>query len=98
MSKSPEPRIGDWYKCPEQDSFEIVAVDNDDGTIEVQFFDGTIEEWDLETWAAMEISTAAAPEDWSGSLDITPEDYGVDLDRHCAESTNILDVIDKDMK
>jgi len=45
-----------------------------DGTIEVQYFDGTVEELDLADWQAQrtkgEIEDAEAPEDWSGSVDV----------------------------
>ena len=50
----------------------------DEGTIEIQHFDGTVEELDFDDWAASwhdrEIETAAAPEDWSGSVDMDAED------------------------
>jgi len=52
-----------------------VAVDEDDATIELQFFDGTIDEVDTETWSKLLIEKVAAPEDWSGSVDMDPEDF-----------------------
>ena len=71
---TPQPSIGDWYRLNRGDSFEIVAVDEDDGTIELQHFDGTIEEMDLEDWNSQwsdgALEVAEAPEDWSGSVDI----------------------------
>ncbi|NOX09006.1 MAG: hypothetical protein GXP22_05880 [Gammaproteobacteria bacterium] len=97
MAQSPNPNIGDWYTTLDKEAFEIVAVDNDDDTIEIQYFDGTVAEWDLETWMEMEISTSAPPEDWSGSLDIAREDYGVDLERHCADSQDVLSIIDREL-
>jgi hypothetical protein len=51
-----------------------VAVDEQDRTIELQHFDGTIEELDAETWRSMDLEAAEAPEDWSGSVDINTED------------------------
>lgn len=96
MSKSPEPRIGDWYHTLRKESFEIVAIDHDDATIEVQYFDGTIEEWDMDIWSELAVSATEQAEDWSGSLDISPEDYGVDLDLHYANTLDILNVIDRD--
>jgi hypothetical protein len=44
---TPQPGIGDWYRLHGGDSFEIVAVDEEDGTIDIQYFDGTLEEMDL---------------------------------------------------
>jgi hypothetical protein len=74
---SPSPVVGDWYRRPGNADalFEIVAIDRDDGTIEAQHFDGTLEEFDLESWDELEFEEAQAPEDWTGSVDVEPEDY-----------------------
>ena len=68
-----QPIIGDWYRNPDGALFEVVAYDDDDGTIEIQFFDGTIEELERDDWNAQwkegTIETGEAPEDWSGSVD-----------------------------
>jgi len=71
---SPTPIVGDWYRRPNGALFEVVAIDRDDGTIEVQHFDGTLEEFDLESWDEQEFEEAQAPEDWTGSVDVEPED------------------------
>lgn len=71
----PEPAIGRWYRRSNGQLFEVVAVDEDDATIELQFFDGTIDEVDQETWSKLLIERVAAPEDWSGSVDMDPEDF-----------------------
>ena len=47
-----KPTIGNWYRIQGSDSFEVVAFDEDDGTIELQYFDGTVEEMDIEDWQA----------------------------------------------
>jgi hypothetical protein len=71
----PEPAIGRWYRRANGQLFEVVAVDEADATIELQFFDGTIDEVDQDTWSRLLIERVAAPEDWSGSVDMDPEDY-----------------------
>lgn len=65
------PEIGRWY----QDSisgqvFEIVALDQDEGTVQVQFFDGEIADFDLEAWGEMALVPAAAPEDWRSAFEL----------------------------
>jgi hypothetical protein len=72
---SPSPVVGEWYRRPGGALFEVVAIDRDDATVEAQHFDGTLEEFDLETWAEQEFEEAQAPEDWTGSVDVEPEDY-----------------------
>jgi len=76
--QSPAPIIGDWYRGPTGDLFEVVAIDEDDDTIEIQYFDGTLEEYDRETWSAQGIVEADPPEDWTGSVDVDQEDYDVE--------------------
>ena len=71
----PDATVGRWYRRPNGQLFEVVAVDEDDETIELQFFDGTIDEVDQETWSNLLVQQVAAPEDWSGSVDMDPEDY-----------------------
>lgn len=79
-----QPGIGDWYRLSGGELFEVVAFDEADGTIEVQYFDGTVEEFDIEDWRAQRasgaIEEAEAPEDWSGSVDVEPEDGRAEAD------------------
>jgi hypothetical protein len=72
---SPSPIVGDWYRRTNGSLFEVVAIDRDDGTVEIQHFDGTLEEFDLEAWDEQEFEEAQPPEDWTGSVDVEPEDY-----------------------
>ncbi len=69
------PVIGDWYRRSNGTLLKIVAADEEDATIEVQFFDGTIDEVDFDTWNGMVLERVGAPEDWSGSVDMDPEDF-----------------------
>jgi hypothetical protein len=75
---TPQPGIGDWYRLNGGALFEVVALDDDDGTIEIQYFDGTVEEMDIEDWDAQwedgALESAEAPEDWSGSVDVEAGD------------------------
>lgn len=73
--KAALPVIGNWYRQLDGSLCEVVAVDTDDGTIEVQHFDGTVEEFDGESWEEQLLQEADAPEDWTGSVDVEPEDY-----------------------
>jgi len=75
MTFEPTPRIGDWYKSTTGDAFEIVAQDDDDDTLELQYYDGTIEELDAESWEYMHPEPIEPPEDWSGSMDLSREDH-----------------------
>ena len=69
------PVIGQWFRRPNGTLFEVVAIDEDDATVEIQQFDGTIDELDIERWPELLLTEASAPEDWSGSVDMDPEEY-----------------------
>jgi len=101
---SAQPEIGAWYRLRGGESFEVVAIDEDEGTIEMQSFDGTVEEMDIEDWEAQhasgEIEAAEAPEDWSGSVDVDDEDdspspnSGYEGDSQMASGLDGLDLFD----
>ena len=74
MNFEPTPKIGDWYKNTIGETFEVVAQDEEDDTLELQYFDGTVEELDLETWESMHPEPIEQSEDWSGSMDLARED------------------------
>ncbi len=74
MHFEPIPRIGDWYKNTIGDAFEVIAQDDDDDTLELQYYDGTLAELDPETWESMHPVPIEPPEDWIGSMDIARED------------------------
>jgi len=87
---APHPNIGEWYRHAGGDSFEVVAFDEDDGTIEIQYFDGTVQEMEIEDWDAYceerALEAAEPPEDWSGSVDVDPdEDVGSRSDPYSDE-------------
>lgn len=69
------PVIGQWFRRPNGTLFEVVAIDHEGMTVEVQQFDGTVDEFDIERWPDLLLTEASAPEDWSGSVDMDPEDY-----------------------
>lgn len=94
--EAPIPVVGDWYKDAAGGVFEVVAIDEDEGTIEIQYFDATVEELDVDSWNELYLLPIEPPEDWSGSLDIEREDYGVDLEENRSEDwVSALDFIDR---
>lgn len=91
----PHPIVGEWYRHNGVTILEVVAFDKDDGTIEVQYFDGTVEEFDLENWNQFYVEEIVAPEDWSGSMDIQPEDFKIGIEEVPAQEwSSPLDFFD----
>lgn len=72
------PQVGHWYRQFNGNLFEVVALDEKDATVELQHFDGTLDEIDLESWGNLLVESVGAPEDWSGSVDMDPEDVAAE--------------------
>jgi len=71
---TPEPRIRDWYRNEQDQIFRVVAINDGDGTIEVQMQQGDIEEIDSDDWADWALEAVDEPEDWSAAFDdLDPE-------------------------
>ena len=49
-------------------------LDDDERTVEIQHFDGDIEELSREEWRSLRIELSEEPENWSGALDIAEQD------------------------
>lgn len=81
MATELDPVVGNWYLNTENDTtFEVVAMDEDEGTIEVQMYEGEVEEIDIDDWYEMNLEEAAEPDDWVGAYDDTDDDDEDDLE------------------
>jgi Family of unknown function (DUF6763) len=88
--------VGSWYQTPGGGYLEVVAFDPDEGTLEVQHYDGTIEEYAMEDWEELRPYRAEPPEDWRGSLDLSRDDYEGELDGPVREyQGNPLDLMEE---
>lgn len=76
------PKIEQWYQDSASGAvFEIVALDIDEGTVQVQYLDGEIANIDPEDWNELLLQKAAAPEDWRSAFELDGE---ADLDPDAA--------------
>jgi hypothetical protein len=63
-----EPTVKQWYEDLENDeTFQVLKVDEDKETVEIQYLDGEIEELDIDSWAELDLELTEEPEGWSGS-------------------------------
>ena len=85
MGREYEPTVGQWYDDLEnEETFQVLKVDEDKEIIEIQHLDGDIEELDIDNWAEMDLDLTEEPEGWSGSKagkeDVEDEDEDEDDD------------------
>jgi hypothetical protein len=78
MANQCEPVIEQWYlRRDKGEMFRVVAVDANDGAVDVQNFGGDVEELDREAWLDLDIELADPPENWTGPFDdIETDDLG----------------------
>ena len=95
-----KPIVGQWYRGGTNELFEVVAIDDGDETIEIQYFDGTVTEIEFDAWQELLrdelIDLADAPEDWSGAVDVEAED--LDREFEDAPRTPWSDPHDRSMR
>lgn len=75
MPNELDPLIDQWYFHRDKGQrFFVTAVDEEEETIEVQHFDGDLEEFSLEQWQELDIELSEEPENWTGALDVAERD------------------------
>lgn len=81
MPNELDPLTDQWYVYQDKGQrFYVTAIDEASGTVEVQHFDGNIEEFTLDEWNELNIELSVAPENWNGALDFGElDDLGTEV-------------------
>lgn len=75
MGRDYDPVPGQWYEDLEDEVvFQVLSVDPDEELVQIQYEDGEIEEFDLDTWHELDLDQVDEPEGWSGSEEEEEED------------------------
>jgi len=76
-----DPIVGNWYAHLDKGQrFTVTAISEDDDTVELQHFDGDVEEVSTSDWYELDIELSEEPENWSGALDISEvDDFGTEI-------------------
>jgi|GEM_PF-419348 hypothetical protein len=72
------PEIYQWYQHQDKgQQFCVTGIDMETRTIQVQNFDGSIDEYSFTEWNDLDVVLSSEPENWSGALDLDePENLG----------------------
>ncbi len=101
MATDTDPIVGNWYRHLDKgQEFTVVAVDDDRGLVEIQHFDGDVEELDRDTWYGMPLEIVAEPEDWTGPIDdVEHDDLGyTETDMEGPDWSEPLDEVRKGLR
>lgn len=90
MPMHEEPVVGAFYENLEEDgrTFEVLAFDENEGTIEVQYKDGTTGEIDLDDWYGMDLEQLESDEEDDDEEEVEDD---TDLDEDEDEDLDELD-------
>jgi hypothetical protein len=75
MASDIEPIEGNWYYDRDKGRrFEVIAVDETEKRIDLQDFEGDLDEITFEDWQLLDLEAAEPPEEWMGPMDAADED------------------------
>lgn len=92
------PVVGAWYKdLLTQQLFEVIDWDRGNLTIETQYLDGEVSEYDLDAWREMRLEEVEAPEDWRAAFELDNDDLlDPDLPMHPEDWASPVNSIEPD--
>lgn len=75
-----QPDIGSWFENIDSgERFEVVAIDDAHQMVEVQYQDGTLDEFGLGQWQALPLVTAVPLEDANSAYGTAASEQDPDL-------------------
>jgi hypothetical protein len=85
-------RVGQWYQREDQDEiFLVTGYDDRSRTIEIQSFNGDLDEIDDATWRTLPLELAEPPEEWT-----TPNEGGPEFDGLPMEDLMVENIVARD--
>lgn len=83
MSWDAEPVVGQWYRQLDKDyEFKVVAVDEDEGIVQIQYIDDEVEELDIDSWYEWDVEPITPSDKGMGSSEgVAERDDAADLDQ-----------------
>lgn len=73
MPMEEDPEVGAVYEDAEGRTFEVRAFDENEGTVQLEYADGTLETIDLDAWYEMDLTLLESAEE--SEEDEAEEDY-----------------------
>lgn len=75
MPNELDPIVGQWYAHLDKGQrFYVTTISDADSSVEIQHFDGDLEEFSFDEWGGLDIELSDEPENWAGPLDIGEKD------------------------
>jgi len=87
MATDTDPIVDNWYYHTDKgQKFMVVDTDPEADIIEIQHFDGDLEQLTFDEWQELDIELAEPPENWSGPIEVgESDDYGTEITDTTAE-------------
>lgn len=89
--------IGNWYRDRQTGAlFEVVAIDDDSQSIDVQMAEGELCEYDFDSWRQLDLEPIGESDDWLHASRYTAGEVADD-DLDATGWDNPLDMIEPDI-
>jgi len=72
------PVVGAVYEDKDEQSFEVINFDEDEGVVELEYEDGSVDEIDIDSWYELEIERIEDDEDDDEDDEIEEEEEDED--------------------
>lgn len=70
MAHDLDPVVEQWYRQLEKgQEFKVTNVDEDNELVEIQHYDGDIQEINFDEWLELDLELTETPEDWTAPMD-----------------------------
>ncbi len=69
MAQLDDPIVNSWYKLQDSETFRVTSYDSDEGCIEIQYVDGTLEGLDIDVWSNLGAEQIEPSEEWLEALE-----------------------------
>ncbi len=81
MATNIDPVLYQWYRYLNKgQNFTVVDIDEVNSLIEVQHYDGDLEEISFDEWLDLDIELSEAPDNWTGPIDVGEiDDLGTEI-------------------
>ena len=99
MRTNVSARIGQWYRHLDKgESFLVTGQDERTGTLEIQSFDGDLDEVDAESWAELHIAPCETWDSTADGSDDMLQTQGIPDEDLAADSTTARDLVRRDAR
>ncbi len=79
-SDAEKPIEGNWYELPSGEIFTVVTVDEEEGMVEIQYDDTSLEEIEMVDWDDLGADPIDPPDEWAADYSNFEDDDDFEIE------------------